>query len=74
MVAEIFEVITQAITQMLSALTSAVNGIVPLFYVAPTGTETSGHMTFLGVLLLIAVGVAIVYWAFRLIKGLVRRA
>lgn len=74
MVADIFSVITDAITQMLSALTSAINGIVPLFYVAPTGTETSGHMTFLGVLLLIAVGVAVVYWAFRLIRGLVQRA
>lgn len=70
----IFEVISQAVSSFIGTLTSAVNGITELFYVAPTGTETSGHMTFLGVLLLIAAGVGIVYWCFRLIKGLVRRA
>lgn len=73
-VSVIFEVIAAAITSFTSALTDAVSGITALFYV-PAGTgETSGHMTFLGVLLLIAAGVGIVYWCFRLIKGLVRRA
>ena len=74
MIATIFEEIAAAITAMLSALTSAISGVTELFYVAPSGTETTGHMTFLGVLLLIAVGVGIVYWAFNLIRGLVRRA
>lgn len=73
MIATIFEEIASAITAMLSALTSAISGVTELFYVAPSGTETTGHMTFLGVLLLIAVGVGIVYWAFNLIRGLVRR-
>lgn len=73
MVADIFQVISDAITNMISALTSALEGVVPLFYEAGTGTA-SGHFTFLGVLLLIAVGVAIVYWAIRLVMGLVRRA
>lgn len=67
MVAQIFEQIAAAITAMLSALTNAVSGVTALFYNTETG------MTFLGVLLLIAVGVGIVYWAFNLIKGLVRR-
>lgn len=74
MVGTIFSEIANAISEMLSALTSAISGVTSLFYVAPTGTETTGHMTFLGVLLLIAVGVGIVYWAFNLIRGLVRRA
>lgn len=73
MVATLFETISQAITSMIGALTSAISGVTALFYVEPNGTE-SGHMTFLGVLLLIAVGVGIVYWAFGLIRGLVRRA
>lgn len=73
MVATLFETISQAITSMVGALTSAISGVTALFYVEGTGSE-SGHMTFLGVLLLIAVGVGIVYWAFGLIRGLVRRA
>lgn len=67
MVAQIFQEIAAAITAMLSALTSAITGVTSLFY------DSTNGMTFLGVLLLIAVGVGIVYWAFNLIKGLVRR-
>lgn len=67
MVAHIFEVIASAITQFLSALTSSVTGITSLFY------DSTNGMTFLGTLLLIAVGVGIVYWAFNLIMSLVRR-
>jgi len=69
----IFEVIGQAVTSFVTTLASAVNGITSLFYVEASGTDPA-HMTFLGVLLLIAAGVGLVYWAFRLIKGLVRRA
>lgn len=72
MVATLFETISSAITSMISALTSAIGGVTALFYVEGTG-EVAGHVTFLGVLLLIAVGVGIVYWAFNLIRGLVRR-
>lgn len=68
MVADIFAEISAAITQMLTCLTSSITGVTALFY-----DSTAGNMTFLGVLLLIAVGVGIVYWAFNLIKGLVRR-
>lgn len=67
MVAQIFSEISAAITAMLSALTSAITGVTSLFY------DSTNGVTFLGVLLLIAVGVGIVYWAFNLIKGLVRR-
>jgi len=69
----IFGIITQAITSFTSALTSAVGGVTGLFYVEASGTDPA-HMTFLGVLLLIAAGVAIVYWCVRLIKGLIQRA
>lgn len=69
----IFEVIGQAVTSFVTTLASAVNGITSLFYVEATEGNPA-HMTFLGVLLLIAAGVGLVYWAFRLIKGLVRRA
>jgi len=69
----IFEVIGQAVSSFVATLTSAINGITALFYTPGTNGGV-GSMTFLGVLLLIAAGVGIVYWCFRLIKGLVRRA
>lgn len=68
LITEIFEVIGSAVTNFATSLTSAVNSITTLFYVPETG------MTFIGTLLLIAAGVGLVYWGFRLIRGLVRRA
>lgn len=73
LITAMFEVIASAITNFITALTSAISGVTSLFYVEPVG-ENPGHMTFLGVLLLVAAGLGIVYWAFRLIRGLVRRA
>lgn len=74
LIQQIFAVIGQAITSFTTALTSAVEGVAGLFYVEPSGTETTGHMTFLGVLLLIGAGVGLVYFAVRWISRLVRRA
>lgn len=73
LVTTIFAVITQAVTSFVSSLGAALNGMTSLFYTAPSGSG-SGQMTFLGTLLLIAAGIGIVYWAFRLIRALVRRA
>lgn len=67
-ITEIFEVIGGAVTNFATTLASAVTSVTGMFYSA------EGGMTFLGVLLLIAAGVGIVYFGFRLIKGLVRRA
>ena len=65
LITDMFEVVVDAITAFVSALGDALSSITSLFYVAETG------FTFLGILLLIAVGVGLVYWAFRLIRGLV---
>ena len=73
-IVQIFATITQAITSFLGSLGEALSGVAALFYVEPSGTETTGHMTFLGVLLLIAAGVGLVYFGFRLVMRLVRRA
>lgn len=67
MVTGIFEVITEVITNFVNSLNSAVGGVMNLFYY-------DNNLTLLGTLLLIAVGVAIVYWCFRLIMRLIRRA
>lgn len=65
MVAKIFETITSVITSFVTSLTSALNGVVAIFY-----TEESG-LTILGTLLLISLGMGIVYWGFRLIRNLI---
>lgn len=70
MVGDIFTEVSAAITAFTGSLSSAVSGVTAMFYT----TGENGGLTVLGSLLLIAVGVGIVYWAFRLIKGLIRRA
>lgn len=67
MVTDIFAVIGQVISNFVASLISAVNGLIPLIY------DTSGttpQFTFVGTMLLIAVGMGIVYWVFRLLRGL----
>lgn len=70
LVSDIFEVIADAITNFATALGSAITSVTSMFY---TTGENAG-LTFLGTLILIVVGVGLVYWAFRLIKGLLHRA
>ena len=67
-ISDIFTAVGQAITSFTTNLSSAVNGITSMFY---TSGENGG-LTFLGLLLCIALGVGLVYWAFRLIKGLIK--
>lgn len=70
MIADIFETIGQAVSGFATTLSSSVQSITSMFY-----TEgENGGLTILGTLVLIAVGVGLVYWAFRLIKGLLHRA
>lgn len=70
MISSMFEVVGQAITAFTTALVNAFSGITELFY---TTSEGSGQWTFLGNLLLIAVGVGIVYLCYNVIRSLVRR-
>lgn len=65
MVADIFGVIGDTVTSFVSTLVSGVNGLIPLIY-----DTTNNSMTFVGTLLLVAVGMGIVYWIFRLLRGL----
>lgn len=65
MVAKIFETITSVITQFITSLTTALNGVIDIFYQEETG------LTVLGTLLLISLGMGIVYWGFRLIRNLI---
>lgn len=59
---EVFEVVGDTTTGFVGVLTSAFAGMTSLIY-------NNGEFTILGVLLLIATGVSLVYWIFRLIRG-----
>lgn len=49
-------------------IASAITSIIPVFWVAPTGEQTTGQLTFLGVLALIALAISI----FFLLMGLIQ--
>lgn len=70
MINDIFTAVGEAVTGFSGALASSITSVTSMFY---TSGENGGF-TVLGTLLLIAVGVGLVYFAFRLIKGLIRRA
>lgn len=67
---EIFAEVTAAINGFIGSLGDAMNSVTSLFWDA---TATTPHFTFLGVLILIGVGVGLVYGCYRLIKGLLHR-
>lgn len=69
MVNAIFGGITEAVSAFITTLNSGLTSIVSLFYVA--SGENAG-LTILGTLTCIVVGVALVYWLFRLIMGMIR--
>ena len=62
----IFNGVGQAITSFTSVLGNALSGVTSMFYDATDG------LTFVGVLLTIAMGVGLVYWGFRLVKSLIK--
>lgn len=68
MVSSIFEVITQAVTSFVASITAGVQGLLPLIYTS--GENGAITFTFVGTLLLVAIGIGVVYWCFRLIRGL----
>lgn len=70
MISDIFQAVGDAVTAFAQALASSIGSVTSMFY---TTGENAG-LTVLGTLILIVVGVGLVYWAFRLIKGLLRRA
>lgn len=70
MISDIFQAVSDAVTAFASALASSITSVTSMFYT----TGDNGGLTVLGTLILIVVGVGLVYWAFRLIKGLLRRA
>ena len=71
MINVIFGAVTDTISAFAQAVGSAVTSVTSMFITESSGTYS---LTMLGTLLLIAVGAGLVFWAFKLIKGLVKRA
>lgn len=71
MISVIFGAVTDAVTAFAGAVASAVTSVASMFVTESSGTYS---LTMLGTLLLIAVGAGLVFWGFRLIKGLIKRA
>lgn len=67
MIAAMFKVVSDTISQFATSLGSALTSITSMFWDAEAGTLTT-----LGVLGLIGVGIGLVYFAFRLIRSLMR--
>ena len=70
MINAIFQAVGDSVTAFAQALSSAVSSVTGMFYT----TGDNAGLTTLGTLILIAVGVGLVYWAFRLIFRLIKRA
>lgn len=68
-ISDLFSQVTQAITAFLGSLGTAFTNVTALFW---TTGENAGP-TFLGLLVLIGVGVGLVYGVYRIIKGLMHR-
>lgn len=70
MISDIFQAIGDTVTAFASALASSISSVTSMFYT----TGDNAGLTVLGTLILITVGVGLVYWAFRLIRGLLHKA
>lgn len=71
MINAIFGAVGDAISGFATCVGSAVTSVASMFI---TQNNSTYELTMLGTLLLIAVGAGLVFWAFRLIKGLIKRA
>lgn len=67
----VFNALGTIVTGITGLIGDAFNGVVSLWYTAPSGTETTGSLTFLGVFSLIAFVVGVVWLAIRFIGGMI---
>lgn len=69
MVTAIFETIGSVITAFAGVIGNGFTALLEIFYVT---TGTNAGITPIGVLGLIGLGMSLVYWAFRLVRGLMK--
>lgn len=67
----VFNALGQIVTGIVSIISDSFNGVVSLWYTAPSGSNTQGSLTFLGVFSLIAFVVGMVWLAIKFIGGMI---
>lgn len=67
----VFNALGSIVTGIVDVISSSFNGVVSLWYTAPTGSGTTGSLTFLGVFSLIAFVVGMVWLAIKFIGGMI---
>lgn len=72
MVSSIFSTLGEIISSFAGLLVDLFSSVVAIFYTAPTGSETTGSLTIVGTLMLIALATGLVIWAFNFIRRLIR--
>lgn len=73
MVSQIFEVLGEIAQGFAALLVDLFGAVVSIFYTAPTGDATTGSLTVVGTLALIAAGTGLVIWAFNFIRSMITR-
>lgn len=73
MISVIFEAVADSVTAFATAVGNAVTSVAEMFIVQDATTHAYS-LTMLGTLLLIGVGAGLLFWGFRLIHGLIKRA
>lgn len=71
-ITQVFETLGDIIEGFSSTLVSLFENVVKIFYTAPTGSETVGSLTVVGVLTLVAMGCGLVIWGFKFLRSLIR--
>lgn len=67
----VFNALGSIVTGIVNVISNSFSGVVSLWYTAPTGNETTGSLTFLGVFSLIAFVVGLVWLAIKFIGGMI---
>lgn len=72
MISAIFGQLTSGAQSFVTFLTTLFQSVVTIFYTAPTGTETQGSLTDIGILFVTAIAVGFVYFGMRYITKLIK--
>lgn len=72
MISAIFTNLTSGASSFIDFLTSLFQNVIAIFYTAPTGSETIGSLTDMGILLVTAISVGFVYMGIRWITKLIK--
>lgn len=72
MLSAIFSTLTTAGQSFITFLTALLNNVVSIFYTAPSGSETTGSLTDIGILVIVGVATSFVFFCIRWLTKLVK--